>query len=68
MEERTKAKGGLGYKSVTYGFPVMTSQETEIRFDELSKLVRKKSELEVEYREKPLFSLPKVLCFKKANH
>jgi len=55
VAERTKAKGGLGYNSVTYGFPVMTSQETEIIFDEPQKIIKKKSQVEVEYREKPTF-------------
>jgi DNA modification methylase len=57
VKERTKAKGKLGYKSTTYGFPVMTSQETEIAFDEPTKIVKKESEIEVEYRKKLLFSL-----------
>jgi len=50
VEERTIAKGELGYKNSTYGFPVMTSQETEIAFKLLLKIFRKESEIEVEYR------------------
>jgi DNA modification methylase len=55
VAERTKAKGELGYESIVYGFPVITSQETEILFDEPSKLVKKKGEFEVQYRDKPTF-------------
>jgi DNA modification methylase len=55
VQERTKAVGGLGYVSKHYGFPVMTSQETEIFFDELSKIVEKDNVVEVEYKEKPTF-------------
>jgi DNA modification methylase len=55
VQERTIAKGGLGYLSKYYGFPVMTSQETEIFFDELSKIVKKDDAFEVEYKEKPTF-------------
>ena len=57
VKERTKIKGELGYKSTTYGFPVMTSQETEIAFDEAFKIVKKEGEIEVEYLEMPTFSL-----------
>jgi DNA modification methylase len=67
VEERTKAKGGLGYKSATYGFPVMTSQEQEIVFDEPSKIVKKKSEIEVVYREKPTFQYSKGSLFQKGK-
>jgi len=55
VTERTKAKGGLGYNSNVYGFPVMTSQETEIIFDELVKITQRDSEFEIEYKEKPTF-------------
>ncbi len=55
VKERTEVRGGLGYVSKVYGFPVMTSQETEIFFDELSKMVKKENELEVQYRETPTF-------------
>lgn len=57
VQERVKTKGELGYKSKVYGFPVMTSQETEITFDELKKIIEKDSVLEVEYKEKPTFQL-----------
>jgi DNA modification methylase len=55
VNERTKAKGGLSYISKVYGFPVMTSQETEIIFDELSKIVMSENEVEVKYKEAPSF-------------
>lgn len=54
VQERIKAKGKLGYVSKYYGFPVMTRQETEIAFDELSKIIAKDSNVfEVEYKENP---------------
>jgi DNA modification methylase len=53
VQERIKTKGGLGYKSKIYGFPVMTSQETEITFDELKTITKKDHVIEVEYEEKP---------------
>lgn len=52
-----KIKGALGYASKVYGFPVMTSQETEIEFSELKKIVKKDSAFEVEYKEKPTFQI-----------
>lgn len=55
VKERTKAKGGLGYVSKVYGFPVMTSQETEIIFDEVSKIVKKENEVEVQYKQTPTY-------------
>jgi modification methylase len=55
VQERVKTKGELGYKSKVYGFPVMTSQETEITFDELKTITEKDNTLEVEYKEKPTF-------------
>jgi DNA modification methylase len=67
VDERTKAKGGLGYKSTTYGFPVMTSQEQEIVFDEPSKIVKKNSEIEVVYREKPTFQYSEGSLFQKGK-
>ena len=57
VNERIKSKGNLGYTSKVYGFPVMTSQETEITFDELKKIAEKEGMLEVEYKEKPTFQL-----------
>ena len=68
VKERTKVKGELGYKNTTYGFPVMTSQETEMTFDEPLKVALNESEIEVEYREKPTFRLRKATWIKKANH
>lgn len=65
VKERTKAKGEIGYINTTYGFPVMTSQETEIIFDEPLKIFKKKSEFEVEYRERRLLSMPRVNRVKK---
>ena len=67
VEERIKTKGSLGYKNVTYGFPVMTSQETEIAFDEPRKIVKKKSQVEVEYLEKPTFQYNKGSLFQKGK-
>ncbi|MCW4044885.1 MAG: site-specific DNA-methyltransferase [Candidatus Bathyarchaeota archaeon] len=54
IRERIKAKGRLGYANRYYGFPVMTSQETEIVFDELSRIIAKGNDIfEVEYKENP---------------
>jgi modification methylase len=55
--QRIKTKGALGYTSKVYGFPVMTSQETEIEFAELKKIVKKDKSFEVEYKEKPTFQM-----------
>ncbi len=55
VRERTKNKGTMGYKSRVYGFPVMTSQEVEIVFDEPCKITRNENEIEIEYRPKPTF-------------
>ena len=55
--QRIKTKGALGYTSKVYGFPVMTSQETEIEFAELKKIVKKDNTFEVEYKEKPTFQI-----------
>lgn len=57
VQEKSKAKGELGYKNVTYGFPVMTSHETRVFFDEPLKMTRKMNEIEIEYRGKPTFTL-----------
>lgn len=57
VKERVKIKGELGYESKVYGFPVVTSQETEITFDELKKIAEKENGFEVEYKEKPTFQL-----------
>jgi len=54
VQERVKAKGALRYFNRFYGFPVMTSQETEIVFDKLSKFSTiDDCVFEVEYKEKP---------------
>jgi DNA modification methylase len=55
VSERVKAKGRLGYVSKVYGFPVMTSQETEIAFDKVIKIIMRENEVEVEYKETPTF-------------
>jgi modification methylase len=65
VEERTKAKGKLIYENETYGFPVMTSQETKALFDEASKFVSKKNLVEVHYREKPTFKFARGAFFQK---
>jgi hypothetical protein len=52
VHERTKTHGELGYISKYYGFPVMTNQETEILFDELSKIEVKYNSVEVDYKER----------------
>jgi modification methylase len=67
VAERIKAKGKLGYENATYGFPVMTSQETEILFDEPSKLIRKKDEFEVQYSENPTFQFKKGALFQRGK-
>ena len=57
VRQRISSKGALGYASKVYGFPVMTSQETEIEFAELKKIVKKDNSFEVEYKEKPTFQI-----------
>jgi modification methylase len=55
VQERTKSRGRpLGYVSKYYGFPVMTSQETNIIFAELKRInVVDDSIIEAEYEEEP---------------
>lgn len=54
VQERAKAKGALGYVNRFYGFPVVTSQETELVFDELKNVnAVDDCAFEVEYKEKP---------------
>jgi hypothetical protein len=53
VQKRTTAKGRLRYTSSYYGFPVMTSQEKEIAFDELTKIKTKGNAIEAEYRNEP---------------
>jgi DNA modification methylase len=52
VQERIHLKGKLGYTSKVYGFPVMTSQETEITFDELTRMIQKDGTFEIRYKEK----------------
>lgn len=67
VRERTKLKGGLGYLSNCYGFPVMTRQEIEMSFDELKRLNKKGSTFEIEYREKPTFRFEKGRLIRKGK-
>jgi len=55
VKDRVSSRGALGYVSKVYGFPVMTSQEVEIEFNELTKMVKKNNDFEVEYKEKPSY-------------
>jgi DNA modification methylase len=55
VQDRVKVEGALGYANKSYGFPVMTRQETEIVFDELNRIKKGNNILEVEYKEKPTF-------------
>jgi DNA modification methylase len=50
VQERTRVKGPLGYLNKVYGFPVMTSQEVELVFDELEKIRVKDNVFEVHYK------------------
>jgi len=57
VQSRIRSRGPSGYSNEHYGFPVMTSQETEMIFDELDKLeVRDNGAIEVSYRQNPSFS------------
>ncbi len=67
VRERTKSKGGLGYVSKVYGFPVMTSQETEITFDELVEVRKEKAEIEVIYRDAPTFTFDEDTLIQKGK-
>jgi len=53
VQKRTKVRGRLRYDSTYYGFPVMTSQEKEIIFDELNKIRIRGNTIEAEYRDEP---------------
>ncbi len=53
VSQRAKAKKKLGYLSKSYGFPVMTNQETEIVFDRLTRVTKLDNEFEIEYNERP---------------
>jgi len=56
VQDRVQSRGPLGYFNKYYGFPVMTSQETKMVFDELDKLeVREDGLIEVNYRKQPSF-------------
>ncbi|MBE3116937.1 site-specific DNA-methyltransferase, partial [Candidatus Bathyarchaeota archaeon] len=57
VQERTRVKGPLGYLNKVYGFPVMTSQEVELVFDELEKIGVKANFFEVHYKGEHSFSL-----------
>jgi len=52
VKERTVTHGGLGYASKYYGFPVMTKQEIEIFFDELSEIEIEDKAFKVDYDER----------------
>jgi|YelNatPaOPRAMG01_1025707.scaffolds.fasta_scaffold00244_43 DNA modification methylase len=68
VQERVKAKGALRYFNRFYGFPVMTSQETEIVFDELSKFsAMGDCVFEVEYKEKPTWFFKNDSMLSKEN-
>jgi len=60
VKERENTRGVLGHKSIVYGFPVMTGQEVEIEFSELSKIVEKNNVFEVEYKESPSMSFNEI--------
>jgi DNA modification methylase len=51
VKERINTRSVLGYKNRVYGFPVMTRQEVEIEFSELSKIIEKNNEFEIEYKD-----------------
>jgi DNA modification methylase len=51
VREQAKNNRRFGYVSKAYGFPVMTSQETEIMFDELTKMIKRENEIDFEYKE-----------------
>lgn len=53
VEQRIKTKGDLGYESKIYGFPVMTNQEVEIQFSELSKVTVNGNKVIAEYKQNP---------------
>ena len=53
VQEKTRVKGPLGYLNRVYGFPVMTSQEVEMVFDELEKINVEGDFIEVQYKETP---------------
>jgi modification methylase len=55
VRERVAAKGPLAYSNKTYCFPVMTSQEVELVFDELGKIKVHDDTVEITYKKEPSF-------------
>jgi hypothetical protein len=52
--KRTKEKGPLKYKNKHYGFPVMTSQETELLLNQLQSIKRvSETSFEMHYSDEP---------------
>jgi modification methylase len=57
VRDRMEARRPLRYLNKHYGFPIMTSQEKELTFDELDKFeVIEDTVIEVNYRRKPSFT------------
>jgi DNA modification methylase len=68
VENRLQSKGPLGYANKHYGFPVMTSQETEMVLDELEELKIKDDEtMEINYRRRPSFVIEEGKVPEKAK-
>ncbi|KON33562.1 MAG: modification methylase [miscellaneous Crenarchaeota group-6 archaeon AD8-1] len=65
VEKQLENQNELNYKSTYYDFPVMTRQETEILFDELKKITRRKKSFEITYQKYPTFYFKKGLIIKK---
>jgi len=65
VKERSITHGVLSHINKVYGFPVMTSQEVEIEFSELNKIVEKNNEFEIEYKETPTMKFDETIIFKK---
>jgi DNA modification methylase len=61
VRERTKTIGKLRHTSSNYGFPVMTGQEKEIIFDELTNIRTRGNTIEAEYRNEP------TICYKNGK-
>jgi len=51
VKEQTKARERLRYTRSYYGFPVMTSQEEEILFEKVTKIITKGNIIEAEYQK-----------------
>jgi DNA modification methylase len=60
VAEYKENRGNLKYKSTHYRFPVMTSQEKEIMFCELSNITIKNNLIIAEYKDKPTINLRKI--------